>query len=68
MGDAKAAEQARSFWGIMLAFAAGALVGAFATRSLGDSAAWIAAALVTAALSLFVIDESAMARRWLGGA
>jgi uncharacterized membrane protein YoaK (UPF0700 family) len=68
LGGAEAAEQARSFWGIVLAFAAGALVGAFATRSLGDSAAWIAAALVTVDLSLFVIDESATARTWLGGA
>jgi uncharacterized membrane protein YoaK (UPF0700 family) len=53
-----AAEQARSFAAICMAFFAGAIFGAFATRSLGNAAAWLAAALVVAALALFVIDEA----------
>ncbi len=62
LGEPGAAEQARSFATICLTFLAGAILGAFATRQLGNSAAWLAAALVAAALSLFVIDE-AWARR-----
>jgi uncharacterized membrane protein YoaK (UPF0700 family) len=57
-----AAEQARSFGTICLSFLAGAVVGAFATRALGNRAAWLAAAVVAAALTLFVVDE-AWARR-----
>jgi uncharacterized membrane protein YoaK (UPF0700 family) len=53
-----AAEQARSFGTICLSFLVGAIVGAFATRQLGNSAAWLAAGLVVAALALFVIDEA----------
>jgi uncharacterized membrane protein YoaK (UPF0700 family) len=53
-----AAEQARSFGTICLSFLAGAFLGAFATRQLGNSAAWLAAGLVAAALALFVIDEA----------
>jgi uncharacterized membrane protein YoaK (UPF0700 family) len=53
-----AAEQARSFGTICLSFLVGAILGAFATRQLGNSAAWLAAGLVVAALALFVIDEA----------
>ena len=58
LGEAGAAEQARSFATICVAFLAGAVLGAFATRQLGNSASWLAAALVVAALALFVVDEA----------
>jgi uncharacterized membrane protein YoaK (UPF0700 family) len=58
LGEAGAAEQARLFGTICLTFLAGAVLGAFATHRLGDSAAWLAAALVAAALLLFVVDEA----------
>ena len=58
LGEPGAAEQARSFATICVAFLAGAILGAFATRHLGNSASWLAAALVVAALALFVVDEA----------
>ncbi len=62
LGQPGAGEQARCFWSISASFLAGAATGAFATHQLGNSAAWIAAALLAAALSLFVIDETWGAR------
>jgi uncharacterized membrane protein YoaK (UPF0700 family) len=63
LGEPGAAEQARVFSAICVAFLAGAGFGAFATRHLGNAAAWIAAALVAIALSVFFIDESWVGRR-----
>jgi uncharacterized membrane protein YoaK (UPF0700 family) len=52
-----AAEQARCFAAISFAFLAGASVGAFATHHLLNHAAWLAALLLSIALSTFVVDE-----------
>jgi len=58
-----AAEEARCFAAICFAFFAGAFLGALATYRFGNSAAWIAAALLAAALSLFALDETWVGRR-----
>ncbi len=58
LGQPGAGEQARCFWSISAGFLAGAATGAVATHRLGNPAAWIAAALLAVALSLFVVDEA----------
>lgn len=63
LGEPGAAEQALCFATMCVAFLAGAGLGAFATRELGNTAAWLAAGLVAVALSVFFIDESWVARR-----
>jgi uncharacterized membrane protein YoaK (UPF0700 family) len=52
-----AAEQARAFGAVCLAFLVGAVVGALATLGLGNPAVWGADLLVGVALLLFVLDE-----------
>lgn len=42
---------------LILAFAGGALIGAFASRAWGAHAIWLAAAILAATLVLFIVDE-----------
>jgi uncharacterized membrane protein YoaK (UPF0700 family) len=63
LGEPGAGEQARLFGTICLTFLAGAVLGGFATHRLGNAAVWLAAALVAAALLLFVVDEAWVGRR-----
>jgi len=50
-------QHTRVYAAIVSSFAGGAVVGAFATRYFGGSAAWIPAALLCGALVLFYIDD-----------
>ena len=42
---------------LILAFAGGALLGAFASRELGVRAVWVAAAIIAVTLAVFLVDE-----------
>jgi uncharacterized membrane protein YoaK (UPF0700 family) len=42
---------------LILAFAGGALIGAFASRAWGVHAIWLAAAILAVTLVLFIVDE-----------
>jgi uncharacterized membrane protein YoaK (UPF0700 family) len=48
------------YGGLILAFASGALVGAFASQAFGVHAIWLPAALLAVTLCLFIIDERYM--------
>jgi uncharacterized membrane protein YoaK (UPF0700 family) len=53
-----AARRACGVYGtVLLAFAIGALVGAFASRAWGAHAIWLAAAILATTLVLFIVDE-----------
>jgi uncharacterized membrane protein YoaK (UPF0700 family) len=47
----------RVYGTVLLAFAAGALIGAFASRAWGAHAIWLAAAILATTLVLFIVDE-----------
>ncbi|MEV4411880.1 YoaK family protein [Catellatospora sp. NPDC049609] len=55
--DREAAARARSLWPAIASFAAGAVLGGLATVRLGDAAVWVATALLTMGLALFLIDD-----------
>lgn len=56
-GDRDAAERARAFGVILLAFTCGGVLGAVCSHLCGVRAAWIAAAILLVALWLFVADH-----------
>ena len=59
----KRAESLRAFGvygALILAFAAGALIGAFASRAFGVHAIWLPAGFLAVTLCLFIIDERYM--------
>jgi uncharacterized membrane protein YoaK (UPF0700 family) len=55
--DAEARAAARVYGALILAFAGGALCGAFASRAWSAHAIWVAAAILAITLVLFVVDE-----------
>jgi uncharacterized membrane protein YoaK (UPF0700 family) len=53
-------DQVKAFWiyaALILTFAAGAVVGAFATRALHVHAIWVSAVFLAVTLGLFIVDE-----------
>jgi uncharacterized membrane protein YoaK (UPF0700 family) len=56
-GGRDAREQARGFGAVIAAFLAGAIGGGYLTFSVGPRAVWAAAAVLTASLVLFLVDE-----------
>ncbi|WP_167101139.1 YoaK family protein [Mycobacterium sp. DL592] len=55
--DAEARAACRTYALLIVFFAAGAVVGAYATRGLGIQAIWLPAGLLAVTLILFVVDE-----------
>ena len=58
VGQQSASRRACGIYGtLILGFAGGALVGAFASRAWGAHAIWLAAGFLAITLVLFIVDE-----------